>query len=226
MCKIIVKNIVFYLIFLILPVFAGCFFISGEKAIHKAAYKGNLEKVKQIIEKHPTQINVQDSLGKTPLYFASTHGYKEIVEFLLAYGADSELANFYNERPLTKAAEFGHYDIVKILLEHGAKVNCKDDFDSTPLHDGARKGNRQIVDILLLYGADINSKDKIDETPLHQAARRGNIENVKSLVEHGADLYARDKNNQTPKDVALQYNHKEIVLYLQATEDEKKSGIK
>ena len=173
MSKFIFKTVSLCLAIFLLTFFVGCRFIAGVKAIHKAAHKGNLEKVKKIIDRDPAQINIQDRLGKTPLYYASSNGYTEIVEYLLAHNADTELGNFVNERPLAKAAKFGYYDIVKALLIYGATVNCKDKYGQTPLHEGARSGNKDVVDILISYGADIFAKDNNNQTPKDIALKRG-----------------------------------------------------
>lgn len=230
------------LIIFSLTFFVGCRFITKERPIHKAAWKGDLKKVKRIIEKHPAQINVQDWIGCTPLYYASTKGHTEIVEFLLAHGADIELGNDKGERPLAKAATFGHYKTVKTLLAHGATVNCKDKFGRTPLHEAALWSGKEVTNLLLSYGADVSARDKYENTPLHQAVMLNNIEAAKALVEHGADIFAknyydyrkpaekwevappRDTMNKTPKEIALKAGLKELAQYLQAKEDEKKKG--
>ena len=97
---------------------SSCNIITNTQPIHKASSKGDIAKAIKIIEKDPTQVNVQDNLGMTPLYLASMKGHKEIVEFLIKSGADIELGNDLEERPLAKAAKFGHYEVVKMRAPH------------------------------------------------------------------------------------------------------------
>ncbi len=203
MSKTIFKAANLCLVILLLSVSAGC---TGRKPIHKAARKGDLEKVKRIIDRDPNQINAQDLLKMTPLYLASMKGHTEVVEFLLEHGADIELGNDLNERPLAKAAKFGHYDTVKVLLEHGATANCRDKFGRAPLHDAAMWSGRDIIDILISYGADVSAKDNDNDTPLHQAVMLENMKAAKALVEHGADLLAKND-----------FNYRQ--LYIAATRD-------
>ena len=54
--------------------------------IHKAAFDGNIEAVKQHIAAG-TDVNAKDD-GVTPLHSAATYGRKEIAELLIANGAD------------------------------------------------------------------------------------------------------------------------------------------
>lgn len=234
--------IIVSLCLVILPVtfFVGCRRIWRERPIHKAAHEGDLKKVKKIIEKDPTQINIQDGMGMTPLYCASIEGHTDIVEYLLTHGANIELGNDLGERPLAKAAKFKHYKTVKTLLEHGATVNCKDDFGRIPLHEAALWSGKEIINLLLSYGADVNSRDKYANTPLHQAVMMNNLDAAKALVEQGADIFAKnyydyskptekwevppskDTMNKTPKEIALKAGFKELAQYLQTKEDEKK----
>jgi len=219
--------------------FVGCPLDSDAKAIHKAAHGGDLKRVREIIEKDPSQINVQDVGGFTPLQLASGKGHIGVVEYLLEHGADTELGNNVGYRPLSLAAKFGHYETVRVLLERGARVNSTDVFGNTALHAAAMYSGREIMELLVSHGADVNARDKYQDTPLHQAAKLNNIEAAKALVEHGADILAknyydyskprgawevrpsRNNMNKTPKEIAVKAGYEELVLYLQTKEDER-----
>jgi len=184
-----------------LSFFGGCF---GKKPIHHAAYEGDLKKVKEIIDRDPNQINVQDVQGFTPLHLASGKGHIEIVEFLLNHGADTESETCTGHTPLMFAAWYardGKYETIKTLLEHGAKVDHKKDGNgSTALHYAAMYSGKEVINLLISYGADVNAKREYQITPLHQAAMLTNIEATKALVEHGADIFAKtfcDETNMT-----------------------------
>ena len=222
------------------------FFFGGCEPIHRAAYDGDLEKVKEIIERSPDQINIQDSQGFTPLHLASGKGHFEIVEFLLNHGADIELEICTGDTPLVLAARYakdGQYETIKVLLEHGAKVNHKDENGRTALHDAAMYSSREVINLLISYGADVNEREEYQITPLHQAAMLKNIEAAKALIENGADIFAKsyydfsnppesvsekyvipvikDDMNKTAKEIAMTRGDKEMVQYLQTKEEEK-----
>lgn len=242
MRKSILKKVSWCLMVSSLSFFGGCFEV---RPIHKAAYEGDLEKVKEIIERDPNQINVQESEGFTPLHLASSKGHIEIVEFLLNHGADTELEIFNGDTPLLVAARYaryGQYETLKTLLEHGAKVNHKDETGRTALHDAAMYSGKEVINLLISYGADVNAGDEDHCTPLHQAAMLNNIEAAKALVEHGADIFAKnyydyskpvhkkiwlttssreEQLNKTAKEIALKAGHIELAQYLQTKEEEK-----
>ena len=174
-----------------LSFFGGC----KGKPIHRAAYEGDLEKVKKIIERHPNQINVRDKMDFTPLHLASGKGHTEIVEFLLNHGADTELEICTGHTPMMLAAWYagdGKYETIKTLLEHGAKVNHKENGDgSTALHYAAIYSGEKVINLLISYGADVNARGEYQITPLHKAAMHNKIEAAKVLVENGADIFAK-----------------------------------
>ena len=225
------------------------FFFGGCLPIHRAAYYGDFDKVKEIIERSPDQINVQDEQGFTPLHLASGKGHTEIVEFLLNHGADIESEIRVGETPLMLAAWYakdGKYETIKALLEHGAKANHKNEDGATALHRAAMYSGKEVINLLISYGADVNAREEYQVTPLHQAAMLKNIEAAKALVEHGADIFAKtyydfsnppesvsekylipvmkDDLNKTAKEIALIRGDKEMVQYLQAKEKEKNRG--
>jgi ankyrin repeat protein len=225
------------------------FFFGGCLPIHRAAYDGDFDKVKEIIEGDPSQINVQDEQGFTPLHLASGKGHTEIVEFLLNHGADIELETCTGHTPMMLAAWYagdGKYETIKVLLEHGAKANRKNKDGGTALHRAAMYSGKEVINLLISYGADVNAREEYQITPLHQAAMLKNIDAAKALIENGADIFAKtyydfskppenvsekysipmikDDLNKTAKEIALTRGDKEMVQYLQAKEEEKNTS--
>lgn len=60
----------------------------GETSAHHFAYYGDLETVKRALEKNPESLHARDKNGFMPLHEAVRSGSTELVEFLLARGAD------------------------------------------------------------------------------------------------------------------------------------------
>jgi ankyrin repeat protein len=88
------------------------------------------------LAERPELAGVRDEyLGSTPLHFASHRGLTEIVEALLAAGADVHaLEEVSQSTPLHWAAEGGHLAIVELLLARGASREVRDDWHRlTPL---------------------------------------------------------------------------------------------
>ncbi len=88
-------------------------------SIYSAAMKGNLAKVESILAEKPEQVNARDEYGKTPLHFAARKGQKEVVEFLIANGADVNVKDKFSRTPLFLAIKQGHKDTAELLRGYG-----------------------------------------------------------------------------------------------------------
>ncbi len=105
----------------------------------------------------------------------------EIVEMLLAHGAETNGADRNGETVLTLAALLGRTSVVKTLVEHGAKLNTPNRHGRTALMMAASDGNETLVKYLLKMGADVRLKDAMGETARQAAERRGHVEVVHLL---------------------------------------------
>ena len=66
---------------------------------------------------------MQSNNGRTALASASGKGHREIVELLLANGADVNANKNNGETALMAASQGGHREVVELLLAKGAEVN-------------------------------------------------------------------------------------------------------
>jgi hypothetical protein len=128
----------------------------GRIPLHIAAYSGNLEVVRILIEYDPANINARDEAGETPLHWPS------------------------------RGDNIKDGSVFRLLLEHGADVNAQSQIGRTPLHVASLMGKLEVVRLLLEHGADVEAKGNDGMTALEEAAVRGHDEIVKLLREHGA----------------------------------------
>jgi len=68
--------------------------------LHKAAWLGNLEKLKVNMKK--TDVNVVDELNRTPLHLAAARGHANIVWFLLGNKANFNICDTEGKTPFLK----------------------------------------------------------------------------------------------------------------------------
>jgi len=86
--------------------------------LHYATLTDNQGAVRSLLN-YGANPNAKDNkVGDTPLILAAGKGYKEVVEVLLAHGADVNLAD-NKGTPLTWATRTGHSDIADLLRKHG-----------------------------------------------------------------------------------------------------------
>lgn len=170
-------NLFLLLFFIAIPALA--------EEIHDAAQQGDLAKIKMLLEKNPELLSARSENEKTPLHFAAQGGHEEIVDLLIAKGADVNAKNIAKETPLHYAAAMGYKEVVDLLLAKGAVFNSGTTNGSTPLHYSANFGNSEIVRVLIEKGADINCRNKYGLTPLDLAYIANQSEAAQLIVSKG-----------------------------------------
>ncbi|XP_045433600.1 ankyrin repeat domain-containing protein 42 isoform X4 [Pipistrellus kuhlii] len=92
---------------------------------HVAAFNGNLEMLKKLIEDGVININERDNNGSTPMHKAAGQGHIECLQWIIKMGADSNITNKAGEKPSDVAKRFAHLAAVK-LLEGQQKYDIDD----------------------------------------------------------------------------------------------------
>lgn len=142
--------------------------------------------------------NVNQKFGDLSLIHvvASTGAGREIVEILIANGADVNEKNEQGWTPLHLAATCRNPQTAEALITHGADIHSKTIYGQTPLHCASYSDCPQVTELLIACGAEIDETSK-GETPLYTAIENGYPEVVRVLVANGADVNASDRLGNT-----------------------------
>jgi ankyrin repeat protein len=130
-----------------------------------------------------------EGANEARLHYAAGSGDLNVVQELLAKGANPNARNRFGETALMRAALMDQIAIVKTLLAKGADVNAQGRTGTTALMIAAK--NPHIAKPLLDEGADIYRKDINGDTVFFFALRRGHPEVVQMLLDRGFDVRAR-----------------------------------
>jgi hypothetical protein len=123
-------------------------------------------------------------MGYTALTCACEKGYSEMVECLLAAGADKEKADKGGWTPLIYAVSGGHVEVVRLLLSAGADTDKADRYGYTPLIEAVEGGHVEVVRLLLSAGADKEKPDRHDWTDsLTWTTQRTQREEITKLLQ-------------------------------------------
>lgn len=107
------------LISVILILFAGMAMEGCAPALHRAAYTGQIDVVKDLLDKGA---DVNEWHGGTPLMSASASGQIDVAKLLIARGANVNTMDTRGASALGYAASSGNTDMIKFLIDHSANI--------------------------------------------------------------------------------------------------------
>lgn len=194
--------------------------IQGEAPIHVAAFAGNLEIVKRLIEEKEMDVNHQGDTTFSPLLAACVNGHKSVVEYLLTLsGVEVNRRSDFGKTPLIAAAKAGNHDLCRLLLEKGgALAEFQALNDDTALITAAEYGRLSTVQTILKSGgANANTVGNLKRTALLAAAicREEQFHDViRLLIRVGADVNAQDVSGKTALHAAAQAGDLDMVRLL------------
>lgn len=165
-----------------------------------ALLEGDVARVGALLDEVPSDAVDED--GVAPILYPARLGRADLLERLIAWGADVDhRPPEGGDSPLSAAVTGGHVECTRLLLEAGANVDLPNDRGRTPLLELCeRGGSLECLKLLLQHGADPNHRDEEGETALMlgcggEAGDFGELARV--LKEAGADLDARDADGNT-----------------------------
>lgn len=110
-------------------------------------------------DQRPLDVNARRPGGTTHLAHAAANDRADLVDALLASGADPNGRSRNGATPLMIAAGRGNREIVERLLAAKAEVNLQDNRGATALMYAAGGGKTDIVRLLITHGADTSLRD-------------------------------------------------------------------
>jgi ankyrin repeat protein len=186
-------------------------FHPGTTSLHQAAEKGDLPRVKSLVQSNPRAVNVGDEFGITPLHFAAINNHRDVVEYLLAQGGLVNTRTHKGITPLYGACSEGRKEIAALLIAKGAVVNAATVEGATPLHAAP---TREVAELLIKHGAKVTALNKYGYTPLHIAALYGHTPVASYLISKGAVVNQKNVFGWTPLMEAVYGDHGDTVQLL------------
>jgi len=158
----------------------------GFEDVIQACLDGNLELVKALAEKFGTEILTSE--GWSPLLAACKGKSLELVQYLVALGADMERADNDGVTPFHVACRFGNVETVMYLHEQGVDKVRPDDGGHTPLSMACYFGRLEIVEYLVTEAEmSVSQVPQNGMDPMMAACLGNELAMVKFLSEQGID---------------------------------------
>jgi ankyrin repeat protein len=153
--------------------------------------------------------------GRTPLDTACIKGFANLVEPLIAGGADPNQRDRFGQLPIDLALAYKNAKVVRVLLRLGAGSQEAQHAARDAMASAVVRGQTETVTTLIESGFDINQRTSFGSTYLHDAALKGQGKMVALLLDQGAHVDARDDSGGTAlHDAALGGDPKVIEVLL------------
>jgi ankyrin repeat protein len=152
--------------------------------IHTEVAKGNIKKLKHLLESGANANAKETMEGQTPLH----------ITLRRPRGSEKDVASICN-----------------LLIQFGADVNAKDNDGITPLHWAVGRMLPKVVRLIIDAGCSVNITDNNGYTPLHQAADvritnedqlRPVLDIINILLKAGSGVNALSNRGETPLQIA------------------------
>jgi ankyrin repeat protein len=146
----------------------------------------NLDTQETAMDCSALHLAVQSYCGASAFHF-SVFQFGEIIDVLLAAGANVNLLNRSGDTMLIEASVSGCPDIAAKLIAHGAKLELNaNSYGYTPLISATYSQKIDVVRVLLDAGAKVNATDKSGRTALDWARMKNDSEIEALLIKYGA----------------------------------------
>lgn len=178
------------------------------------------ERVELLVE-HGVDVRTPLADGRTPAARALRNGDPELVDYLVAHGAEAPAAD--PAEALLGAALAGDAPgVARLLAAHPSSAAEARAARPSAMVWAAANGRPEALRLLAGLGFDVNALGRGDvpsdqpwETALHQAAAAGDVPSIRLLLELGADPSIRDRRfDGTPLDWARHLDRPEAAREL------------
>jgi len=185
--------------------------------IHELVSNGDINKVKELINKCPEKINsTEKGVSATPLHVAALYGNTTLIKVFIDNGADVNALDVHDNKPIHHASRNLHKEAIEILVENGSDIppriianviyplrmtfKINDRYIPGPDKTGKDKEIiKEIISYFLDHGVDINyGTGPYNTTSIFLVNSGGyGIDMMRFYRDNGADFKVGDDHNAT-----------------------------
>lgn len=159
--------------------------VHGNFPLHMSVLMRKPELVKRyccVLQILESSIDLINEEKLTPLHLAVRDNSVEIIEMLVAFGANPSIKDFRGNTSLHMATAIRSSESLKLLAESVTskdEINAFNNFGITPLHIAMMNDDKPCIDLLIRYGADpkiLNDMTKLQ--PISKELKKESIDMI------------------------------------------------
>jgi len=179
--------------------------------IFDAVRKGDLAKVKELLQNNPEYINKANNRLETLLHIASGNDDKEMTSLLIEKGSNLKSLDGYFYTPLMVAG----LNSARVLIDNGSDINYISPDGLNALISSVYRGNKELVEYFIDKGAIIPSGDDYRKMDiLSYALKAGSVKYLEMILELGLKYDAVDLLGNNLLHFASRGNSSELLYKL------------
>ncbi len=151
----------------------------GQHGLFLAVREKSAKTAVVLLQAPKIKVEHRNAADESPLMMASLNGMTDLVQRLVAKGAD---VNKPGWTPLHYAATKAHLPVMRVLLENHAYIDASSPNGTTPLMMAAFYGSPSAVKLLLEEGADPLLKNDQSLTAIDFAHRNNRADSVEIIA--------------------------------------------
>ena len=180
----------------------------------KACWDGDWVKAKSVAQMGGSEINKIDHDGWCMMHHAVWCGQKDLLETLLAAGANARTQDKEGLTPGTLACAKEQWELARCVASQSRKLDEQDVDGWTMLHYAAAHGEESLTSLLLARGSDATLSDRERLTPALAACAKAQWGTALLLSHHGASLGAQDEDGWSMAHYAVHFGQQELLSSL------------
>lgn len=166
----------------------------ADKEMATAATKGNLQRVRFLLEKDGANVNLQDQFGWSPLMHAISEGHLDVIKYLVSKGAITTHVTADRANAIHHAVVSQNDAVLAFILQYNTcDVNAQNDNGWTPLHLACLANQQSAARILLTSKADASIENNDGKT----AADLTTSPSIRKLLKEGPSSQSEDIEEET-----------------------------
>jgi ankyrin repeat protein len=173
-----------------------------------AVHYTRLDIARRMLTDDPNVVNIARADGRTAIFAPAFENNIEMLELLLSYHADVDVADEKGWRPIHAAATRGSLQAGRRLAAAGARLDGKGaPGGTTPLHLAAGGDHLDFIDFLVKERkVDVEQMDELGQTAVFRAVSEGRVCALQALLALGARI-DRTIHEGTDKDFGWSLLH-------------------
>jgi ankyrin repeat domain-containing protein 42 len=165
---------------------------------HVAAFNGDLEHIKLLVEQGVININERDDKGSSIAHKAAGQGHLHIIQWLIENGADLKITNNSGETARDIAKRFAQLACVKLLESELGEDDDEYAYERNDLNSHTEAANKDTLHLTAQQKKDAKARarKRMDEADKQLQIARSNYIQLGGKIDETMNSEFRSERNQ------------------------------